>query len=341
MDKFANSIPGHLLLIAYGFPPVISPQSLRWYYIVKHLASRGYRIDVLTIRMPRAFYGEAYPLPDKVRIWSTFPGFFNALTYMHSREKAAETIASTETPRVSRTWRLAEKVHSIAYKLLNASLVPDIYVEWLPFAVHRGLHLLRKHRYDAIISSSEPRIDHLVGYILRRHSGTFWVADYGDPWIYPIPIHFEPIWKRKLLSEMEELILPWTGAITLTSRGTKDLYLERYPFLNEKDLHVVPQACEPNDLNHFHANTSDVFRIVYCGTFYKTIRDPILFLEALAEIDNKDIEVVIAGRNNDFAYALHSKSNIRYMGFMPHHEVLALEKGASVLLHLGNAIDIQ
>jgi len=341
MYKFANSTPGRLLLIAYGFPPVISPQSLRWYYIVKHLASRGYRIDILTIRMPRAFYEDIYALPDRVQIWSTFPGFFNAMTYLHSREKAAGKIVPAEKPRISRGWQLAEKLHSLAYKLLNASMIPDIYAEWLPFAVHGGLHLLAKHRYDAIISSSEPRIDHLVGYILTRRSGTFWVADYGDPWIYPIPIHFEPVWKRKLLSEIEELILPRTGAITLTSRGTKDLYLERYPFLNEKDLYVVPQACEPDDLNHFQANASDVFRIVYCGSFYKTIRDPSLFLEALAEIDNKDIEVVIAGRNNEFAHALHSKSNIRYLGFMPHHEVLALEKGASVLLHLGNAIDIQ
>lgn len=341
MNEFKNSTPGRLLLIAYGFPPVISPQSLRWYYIVKHLALRGYRIDVLTIRMPRVFYDETYPLPDEVRILPTFPGSFNALTYLHSREKAAGKITPAEKPHRSRAWQLAEKLHSLAYKLLNACLIPDIYAEWLPFAVHRGLHLLWQNHYDAIISSSEPRIDHLVGYILSRHSGTFWVADYGDPWIYPMPIHFEPVWKRKILSRIEKLILPRTNAVTLTSGGTKDLYLERYPFLNENDLHVIPQACEPNDLNHFQENTSDIFRIVYCGTFYKAIRDPSLFLEALAEIDNKDIELVIAGRNNEFAHVLRSKNNIRYLGFMPHHEVLAIEKGASVLLHLGNTIDIQ
>lgn len=75
MDNLRTSKLGHLLLIAYGFPPLVSPQSLRWYYIVKHLALKGYVVDVLTIKMPKSFYDGAYPLPDNVRIWRTFPDF--------------------------------------------------------------------------------------------------------------------------------------------------------------------------------------------------------------------------------------------------------------------------
>jgi len=341
MDSLRNSARRHLLLIAYAFPPLVSPQSLRWYYLAKHLALKGYAVDVLTIRMPKSFYDSAYPLPDNVRIWRTFSGFFHGLTYMHSREKAVEKADHAASNAVSRAWQIAQLVHANAYKILNAFLVPDLYAEWFPFATHMCLHLLRKHRYQSIISSSEPRINHLVSYVAARRSGSFWIADYGDPWVYPIPIHYEPTWKRRALSMIEQSILPRMGAITLTSKGAKDLYLSHYPSLSENDVHVIPQGCEPDDFNQIRATGAPIFRIVYCGSFYRKIRDPGHFLQAVEEIDVKNLEVIVAGRNNDFAQILHSKSNVRYLGFVSHHEVLALEKGASVLLHLGNSMEVQ
>ena len=84
---------------------------------------------------------------------------------------------------------MAARLHATLYRLLNSYLFPDLHLEWLPAACCQGYRLLRRDRYQAIISSSEPRIGHLLGYLLSRRSGARWIADYGDPWVYPIPLH--------------------------------------------------------------------------------------------------------------------------------------------------------
>lgn len=49
-----------------------------------------------------------------------------------------------------------------------------------------------------------------------------------------------------LIKEIEKSILKRMDAITVTSEGIKKLYLERYPFLDQKNIHIINQGFDPN-----------------------------------------------------------------------------------------------
>jgi len=332
-----------ILLIAYNFPPLISPQSLRWFYLVRELSSLGYDIDVLTVKMPERFKDLLESLPDKIAVHRSFPGPFYYLTFKFSIESS--NIMRTESPdKTNSIWRVFSGIHFKFYRALYYFLFPDIYAEWFPFAILEGSRLIRKNRYDVVISSSEPRVCHLIGYFLKRLTGIPWIADYGDPWIYPIPTLRESGFKKRLLEKSESIILKRVDMISVAAEGIKRLYVERYPFIDIEKIRIIPQGFDPDIFSGIEGEKSDKFRIAYCGSFYRGLRDPMAFFEAIENIGIDDIEVVIAGRINEFADILRKRFNkgiIQYRGFIGHKESMSLQKGATVLLHIGNATDVQ
>jgi glycosyltransferase involved in cell wall biosynthesis len=331
-----------ILLIAYNFPPLISPQSLRWFYLSRELLRKGYEVDVLTIRMPERFQDMLNDVPAAAGVYRTFPGPFYDLTFRYSREALHENPDMPSTH--SKLWAFISDIHLLTWKTLNALLIPDIHIEWLPFALLKGAELIKRHSYNVIISSSEPRVCHLVGYFLKKKSGIPWVADYGDPWFYSSPAGSELYFKKTILQKIERIILKKVDAITVAAEGMKTLYQDQYPFLKRESIHIITQGFDPEMFSYIKEEPSHTFRIVYCGSFYKDLRDPKVFFDAVNEIDRQDVEVVIAGRINEFAAMAVKKGRhgkIKFLGFVGHKEALALQKNASVLLHVGNANNVQ
>ena len=328
-----------ILLIAYNYPPLISPQSLRWFYLSRELAEDGYDIDVLTIRLPAAFSELSDRVPAVIRVHRVFPGPFHYLTYRFSREASRKEKRDKAAPdRRSITAGFLSALYFGVHKALSSVAVPDVYAEWVPFAVTKGRRLMGENAYDVIISSSEPRACHVVGFRLKGTTSVPWIADYGDPWLFPPG--------RKTGEKLERKLLPRMDAITFAAEGTRRLYLGRYPLLTDKDVRVVTQGFDPGMNTGAEGCRPPVgtFRIVYCGSLYKGLRDPMNFFDAVREIGSNDIEVLVAGRINEFADILRSPDfaqKITFLGFLPHLETLALQKGATVLLHIGNSTDIQ
>ena len=312
----------------------MSPQSLRWFYLSRELSKLGYKIDVLTIKMPERFKELLDSIPETIKIHRTYPGPFYSLTFKYSPPPSP----STSPTKSSSLWSTLSRIHYKIYKALNFIFIPDIFVEWLPFSLQKGLSLIKTNKYDLIISSSDPRVCHLAGYFLKKKSRIPWLADYGDPWLYPIPAIAETKFKRYILKKIENRILREMDAVIVTTEATKRLYLEQKPFLPEEKISVITQGYDMNMYKDVQPEVSSKFRIVYCGSFYKKLRDPSAFFEAVKEIDNKDVEVIIAGRINEFAGiikqgGLHNK--IQYLGFLSHRRCLELQKGAAVLLNFG------
>lgn len=333
-----------ILLCAYNYPPLITPQSLRWFYLTRELNMQGYKIDVLTIRMPDKFQELVDTIPEEIEMHRTYPGPLHSLTYHYSRESLkVDQVRGKRNGSIF--WDTLSRIQSGIHKILNFILVPDNYAEWLPFALRKGRKLLKANQYDIIISSSEPRVCHLLGYFLKKESQIPWIADYGDTWIYPIaPLLPESRFKQYILRKVETIILQKVDALTVAARGIKRVYLEQYPFLNSEKVHVITQGYDPDTFSRIGEETSQKFRIVYCGSFYRNLRNPMNFLHAIKELDRDDIEVIIAGRINEFVHELKKdryKKIIFYRGFLNHFQSLALEKSATVLLHIGTASDVQ
>ncbi len=85
-----------LVLIAYDFPPVPSPQSLRWAYLVRELALQGHEVHVLTPDLPGYGAGGLPEIPSTVTIHRVYPGPLSAL--LRGRQTKAAAASAVVTP---------------------------------------------------------------------------------------------------------------------------------------------------------------------------------------------------------------------------------------------------
>jgi glycosyltransferase involved in cell wall biosynthesis len=198
--------------------------------------------------------------------------------------------------------------------------------------------LCRKNRYDALISVGYPYSSHVIAYFLRKHVKGPWIADYGDPWSF-FP-HFLPPWRRTIDKRLEGYLLKRMDRIIVTTEETKEGYLSHFPFLDKEDVEVIPQGYSREQFSAVTPERPEGFRIVYTGIFYGKIREPFTFFSAISELKEIDLEVVIAGRVEDvyreFVAKMGIAGKVRFTGHIPHERSVALQKGATLLLLLGN-----
>jgi len=180
-----------VLLINYFFYPIVNPRSIRWLYFTKHLVNKGCQVDVLTVNPNKNFASyiknAEKSIPGEVRIIRSFAG---PLHYLQAKLTAG---GETNPKGKQSSERRDKKVPKVIRKLLldvwrkifKDLIIPDKFVDWLPFGFIKGLTLMSLHRYDCIISSGMPFTDHLIAYCLKLiFRKCLWIADYGDPWSF-------------------------------------------------------------------------------------------------------------------------------------------------------------
>ncbi|KJR41112.1 group 1 glycosyl transferase [Candidatus Magnetoovum chiemensis] len=330
-----------ILLIAYAFPPLNNPQSIRWFYITKELIKAGYYIDVITIRMPKKFEELLDELPDSVNVYRTFPGPFHALIYSLSIESSRSL--KTDQGLIKKLTMRLFNIHKLIYKVFSFLLLPDVQIEWLPFALIKSLSLCLRTTYSCIISSSEPRTSHIVALILKKLTSIPWLAENGDPWIYPKDIHRQLSSKKLLLRHIEQTYLKSVNALTVATEGIKEHYIKSYS-MNNIEIAVISQGYDPEIFSAINGTKKNpVFTIVFTGSMYKGLREPDVFFEALKAVHIDDMEVLIAGRINEYSDKIASlrDNRIKYIGYLSYMDSLRLQKQASILLNIGNATEVQ
>ncbi len=85
-------------------------------------------------------------------------------------------------------------------------LIPDDRILWYVPAVREGRRMLARYGAQALLSTSGPYTDHLVGLALHRQVGLPWVADFRDPWTQNV--HRSGIgWREALEERMERAVM--------------------------------------------------------------------------------------------------------------------------------------
>jgi len=293
--------PGRILLCTYLYSPAGSPRNIRWDNFVKILSARGWEIDVLTIQpgIDCTEYDENFHLPpNRVRIIRTYAGFF----------------------------------------------YPRLTIGWLPFGFLKGFSLLKACRYDLLISVSLPFVANMICFFLKKIFHLPWIADFGDPWVFnPTFLEARKVEKTEIdiRIKIEANILKNMEKIIVTTEETKNLYLSKYTFLQSDTIKVIPQGYSPEEYDKIEAEKSSKFRLVYTGVFYRDIRNPSSFFQALQKLNlpPEEMEVLLIGNIAEEFKTMASSMNLKGVQFLPqvaHNRAIALQKGASVLLFLGN-----
>jgi len=320
----------NILLISYNFPPIGGPRSLRWLQFVKYL-NRDYSIEVLTIQPEKGCtrYDESLlsSIPENVKIYRTYPGFIQRFNY---RYLPLDKIKKVREKSFKIILRKAIK------NILSPYLMPDQMVEWLPWGLKKAKNLVRKKKYDLIISSAWPFTDHLIGYFIKKKMGISWIADYGDPWAFNPFIPFP--WRRNLIDcRFEEKLLKNMDNIIVTTKETADGYVKYYPFLDCQKITIIPNGYDHKEFQQAKPDKGKKFRIVYTGIFYKD-RSPDILLKSIKEL-NFDFELIIAGEISPeyikIIGNLGIEKKVKLLGHQSHKQAIALQKGADVLLLLG------
>jgi len=326
-----NNKEKRILLVAYSYPPLSDPQSIRWFYFSNLLAQKGYKIDVITIKLPKNLIkSNKFKLHSNIEVFRIFSGPLENIAY-----KLKAKIGTDETGNLLKRQRGQFKILKSSYwflrKLMNNILIGDLRTEWFPFCLS-FLNKIDKGKYSALMTSQEPFVDGLIGLSIKKKNPDIrWIADMGDTVMSP----YYPKWKRWIDMHFEKRVMEKADKIVLTNRNILRLVSKKYN-INRDHFSVITQGfcSKVNKTLKTHKNKR--FTLFFAGTFYKDFREPTDLIEALAGLDF-NIRFVIAGRNELFMDKFETiKDKVEFLGFIPYFESLKLQQKTDVLVNIGN-----
>jgi len=333
-----------ILLIAYEYPPIVSAQALRWFYLANELAEAGVKVDILTTRILDrwGFNGRIHP---GVRVHRCFPGLFIGCAGWVVNHQltvpAPDTDEQEPQKRRDVPSGVLSRVYGILRDILNVVIFPDVRSEWFPFAWKTLSRLMRNEPYDLLISSHEPGVDVLLGLAAKQKYNIPWVIDLGDPLLAP----YTPRLRGWLDFYVEGVIVNRADHLIVTTEAVMRLLRDRHGALSHRFM-VVPQGFDKNrrwfspkikteDNSVILSQSNHKFKIVYTGTFYKSFRNPEEFFKALQKTNN--IHLVVAGDMSSFQKDIIALGNKVTLLKKQNHEIcLELQRSATLLLNIGN-----
>jgi len=346
-NKVKSVNKNRILIIAPSFVPKGSSQVEQAVNLVKYLNKLQWNIAVLTLstesltNLGRIWDDSLLKkLPNSVKIFRTFPGIVSALIANFKEKK--NTLTNQELINYS--------IKNLYLKIM----VPDHRVEWLPFAVYKGIKIINSINPKLILTLSGPFSAHLVGYILKKLFRIPWIAFYSDPWV-DAPDRIVKVGKFRQFIEktMERKILKTTDKVIVVTSAINQIYLKNYPFIKDK-IKVIPLGFDPEDFQSSSFVKFSKFTIIYAGTLlkkYAGLRDPIPFLKALCllldekKITSKDLQIIFLG-NLDEEYKktiqeLKLQEIVSFRGWVESSKSLQYMKSAHVLILFGNVGRLQ
>jgi len=160
--------------------------------------------------------------------------------------------------------------------------IPDPFIGWYPFAIWHAKRLLRRHTFDAVITTSLPNTCHLVGLWVKRQTGLPWIADFRDAWTQN-PFLSYPRLVLGLENRLEAQVIRNADMVTAINDPIRSSLAQKYASEPPEKFVTVEHGYDPADFEGLERTESKALRIVYAGSFYGR-RKPDHFLRALAQL---------------------------------------------------------
>ena len=243
---------------------------------------------------------------------------------------------------------------SIVRRVLRAAkkifAVPDMYLYWTYKASKYGKKLMNIEKFDVIFSMHEPPSSHICAYnIKKENKNVTWVTYWSDPWLKDSTREDSGFIRRRIEGYFEKNIISLSDKFVFVTDSNRKDYVLSYNIPVEKtylitrgyddktyreiEKEVKPELIKANKVN-----------VVYTGEIFSKLRDIKPFINALNEIEKKDVElynklnILFFGNidNNDLKEELKSVEAVNVSNRIPYKDALGYMVKADILLLFGN-----
>ncbi len=331
-----------LLLLAYYFPPYGSiGSSIRAVKLAKYLPEFGWEPVILTIDDPSGTISQEARLsmaeiPASVKVYKVRtlePAVGIPTRYADNQSESA---ALAPGRRLRRALRY---VRSLVF-------IPDNQVVWLPFALSKGLKVIREESIDVILATCPPFSVALVGAMLSYVAGKPLMLDVRDDWLSPQVLAHRPRWIQRIERWQEAWAVERADRVVLVTRHSHEAFCVRYPSQKAKFLYI-PNGVDLSELSFDDLETAALcredgrFTVLHSGSMHGN-RSPQSILDAVRIIQEEHPEVsrrlrlIFRGDMLDKYRQMLASPDLRDVievaPFLPRNEYISACRRADVLL---------
>jgi glycosyltransferase involved in cell wall biosynthesis len=302
-DRTGDSRRKRILLITYSYPPDPIVGAFRPQKIVNTLLEAGHQVDVITARLPE----ERAPIRMQgpglcVHTIRYVPNPRHLYLWMKGLRGGGAPAAAKPSPTSgsSATVAGAKSIPSWKRLLLSLLRLPDDVQGFIPAAVLAALPLVRQG-VDLVYTTAPPFSVHITGLLLRRLTGTPWIAEFRDPWS---DNSRRPAYTRSRVADaanrwLEKECLAAADHVVAVSEFTRRCLGEKMGDRARDDLSLILNGIDEIAPAPPPTAPAGPFRIVHAGSLNRDIGP---FLEALASVRKRlglgaaDLQVELIGR---------------------------------------------
>lgn len=327
------------LLITYHFPPSLGGCPLRTGAFARSLVDQGWECHVISASVPpnhpiyKLDSGMANYSNKLLSVYPVSEGVLGLIAQQFRRRQEANSNGDSRNGK-------SKFSRSLAANFLKALAFPDPKIGWIPGAIRRARHLIRRHRFDLLYSFGYPWSCHVVANAIQGRTGIPWIADYADPWTFNPEHSAYPRWRRKLDFFVESKMLNKVAAVVVSTPETRAGFLSTFgDDLNDR-IYVAPVA-------QFHAAEYELipsalprrFQLSFTG-MYDSTRQPYSFYDAAKVFRQRsDVRICVAGiigkKYEEYARAQGLDSIVCHVGRLNRKETVQLQRDSHVLLSFG------
>lgn len=357
-----------VLLISYHFPPDAEVGAVRPYQFARLLPEHGIEPWVLTVQTdfierqekqgnsvvegvrPEHIIRTPVGQTRRVRFIHFASRLKNKLRPSRADAPTPEIVAENAPPQTSDINSEGFLRSTPFLRLLLAWLwFPDAMAGWREPALEAAEKLLAREKFDAIISTSPPRVVHSIALELARRHNLPWLMDLRDPWYKDV----DETNSKMLDRAYERLFLPClerADKIVLNTNRLLVDVVQNYPQAAAKSI-AIPNGCSVTATSDETPPVTQ-FSIGHYGSVYSK-RDPGPFLRGLrtwldrkkSEGENVPLRVRFVGPEfgtvPELIAELNLESVVTLSPPVPRERVRALMAEDYVLLLLANKQPLQ
>ncbi len=319
----------NVLIIAYYFPPSGGPGGQRVLKHVRYLPEFGYEPIVLTVsngQFPARDESLFKEIPEHTKVYRT-PiyepyDFYRLVTGKKAGSAIDVNTIKKEGEKLGLSERFAEFIRATFF-------IPDARMLWQLTARKEILRISRLYKLDAVVSSSPPYTCSLLARYAKRKLGIPWIAEFRDPWTGFISSPKRWFLPRAIDKHLEHSVFKEADAVEYAWKGIMIDAFEKYPELNAKKFHHIPNGFDSNDFPKLEVQKNKNFTLTYTGSLYGRRNPASLFasIEMLikdGKLKSDDFTLRFVGRFGaeieEMFDTASFRDSIERISYLPHSE---------------------